>query len=111
MPKTNDRAFGIAASSSIAEIRRALSSPSRTAALSENDLVTASEIAGSHGKWDLGVQVMKLLVEREPQNALWYHRLGHFLVQAGDLDGAAAQCLKAVEVAPAFQEAYDLLRA
>ena len=111
MPKPDGRASGISASSSVTLIRRALSSPDRAAALSANDLVIASEVAGSHGKWDVGVRAMKTLLEREPEEPRWHHRLAHFLVQAGQAAEAEAHCLRAMKLAPAFQEAYGLLRA
>jgi capsular polysaccharide transport system permease protein len=111
MPKSDNRASGISASSSMAEIRRALSSPNRAAALSGNDLVMASEIAGNRGKWDLGILAVKILVEREPNEPGWHHRLAHFLMQSHDLVEAETHCLKAIALAPTFLEAYILLRA
>jgi capsular polysaccharide transport system permease protein len=110
MPPSDDHAPGIAASSSIADIRRALSSPASVAALSSNDLLLASEIAGGDHKWDLGAEIMKVLVGREPADAQWRHRLAHFLAQAGDLEGAATHCIEATELAPTFLAAHELLR-
>ena len=99
----------ITADSSIEEIREALSSTAGDVFLSVDELVIASEIAYLNRDLTTAILAMRRLVERDPLQAPFHHRLAVLLHAADDADGAQRHAELAIGCDRSFAPGYELL--
>jgi capsular polysaccharide transport system permease protein len=109
MPEAEQSGPGITSASSLADVRQALSTPEQAGALSVHDLLAASEIAHREGYDQLAVDAMGFLLEREPGEPRWHHRMAQLLILTDNRAAAEGHCETAVSLSPNFEDAYRLL--
>ncbi len=107
VPKTDSAR--LSADSSIEEVRRVLSLGHASDDLSRDDLLVASEIAYVNKDLTTAILAMRMLVEREPLQAAFHHRLAVLLLEAEDADGAERHAELAIGCDRSFEPSYHLL--
>ncbi len=99
----------VSTDSSIEDVRHLLASTGPGHPLSVSDLLAASEIAYVNEDLATAVLAMTMLVEREPLQASFHHRLAVLLLEAEDADGAERHAEQAISCDPRFEPSYHLL--